>query len=268
MNGARDLPTRKLFMVREPSTVRHDEPSPEHFRHLSSRADEPSIMSQPTDYKLKQTNVNPWTGISIVEIGRTYLTLSINANIQRFIIASCAIDDFRFMAIIKTFAARHAVEFARIGRFCVGHPIVSYIFKQLVIEMRALLLTEIDITFGTILQTKCIYMKIPSNNLSPNCDALPEYYTRNISYFHLNILDFPVSYKKTFVHKCLPFYSFVVIWSRFMNTSILQSFASTYSICKHSLVWYETPPPHDLEHSDGAPHDPHSRGSPSPPVIT
>lgn len=57
------------------------------------------------------------------------------------------------MAIIKAFAARHTVQFAWIWCFGVRHPIVADILEQLAIEMGALLLTEIGVAIGTILQS-------------------------------------------------------------------------------------------------------------------
>lgn len=81
----------------------------------------------------------------------TYLTLSIDANIIRFIITTCSIDNFGFMTIIKAFSARHAIEFTWIWSFQVWYPFVSDAFEWGLIKEWALLMSEIWFRFGTVL---------------------------------------------------------------------------------------------------------------------
>lgn len=97
--------------------VLHVEPSPAQFLHLSSRAEDPNIKSQPTGYNLN-TNERMFEKVleaslhKMKEIKSTHLTLTIDAYIIRFIVTSCSIRNFCFMSVIESFTAWHTIQFA------------------------------------------------------------------------------------------------------------------------------------------------------------
>lgn len=104
-------------MSNKPTIVLHAVPLPPHTLHLSSLAEEPSIMSQPTGYKTY--TLQPY---AIKKKPLSHLTLSFDANIDRFIVTSSTINYLLFMPIIETFSSRHTVEFARIWTFGIWDP--------------------------------------------------------------------------------------------------------------------------------------------------
>lgn len=153
-------------MSNSPVTVLHADPSPWHVLHLSSRAVEPSIKLQPTGYMwivkehcmsaLRAWKViNHWCKWNVVE--HTYLTCTINANINWMIITSCTVNDFWLVTIIEAFASWHAIQFTWIWCFCVWHPIVIHTLEWCSIKVRALLLSKVWFVIRTIL---CIARKI------------------------------------------------------------------------------------------------------------
>lgn len=98
-----------------------------------------------------------WDQLNLFDLFRieshflTYLTLTIDAHITRFVIACRAIDHLGFVTIVKSFATWHTIQFARIRRLRVRHPFIVNTFKWYPIEVCTLCGSKVAIGFGAIL---------------------------------------------------------------------------------------------------------------------
>lgn len=82
---------------------------------------------------------------------KTYLALSINTNIIRFVIATCSIDYFSFVAIVKTFTMWHTIQFTWIWCFQIRDPFISSTLKRSFVKIWTLLMSKVWFIFWAIL---------------------------------------------------------------------------------------------------------------------
>jgi hypothetical protein len=102
-------------MSKRPVTVLQVLPLPLQTRHRSSRALEPSIMSQPTGYRSDLVSKMP-------RILDTHLTFALDADVERFVAAFGTVDHLVPVPVVELLPSRHAVQLARVRRFGVRNP--------------------------------------------------------------------------------------------------------------------------------------------------